>query len=647
MMTYFRRLSTSLIFYLSAILAADSQTVGITGVTVDLNGQTMYYTKEINGKSLFYRAEKNEAGVWTGDEPLNSLNSHIEGYLVKSPFISYDGTMMYFSSNIPGSEGFDIYCSRKAGDEWQKPVKVPVVNSSDDETNPSLSADNMSMYFTRQSLGREFMCHTIYRTERDASANWIYPMPMPLPVGLACENTPRISPDGRRLFFVSDRVSEKKRRKFNVCYSTMIHDELWSPPMLVDSVNKEYNEYHPSIDYASGELHVVRSEIGKDRPLSELYASKLPLQLTEREFILVEGRVKDREGKSISAKISLRDAYSSELVAVHENDEATGKYRIVPSKGKRYIVEVSNEKSASIFWNLNTMSDEDNQYIQKDFTLFDKLRLELEIYDDFTGKALDASLNFYPQGSKPPIEQLGKGHYICHMPLNRQIDVEVSKASYTSENISIKIPYQQQFAELKQVIRLKPGLRRGELRVEDVITNKTMTAEVRVKNLDAADEAVTVEPTAAGGYSFNLRKSNSYSLNVMKKGYMYFHAIWAPDASGVRRSLNIRLVPLQQTDKIAMQALKFNADTTEFAIESLSEIECIVAVIRNNPGVAAKISIPDDGSKASEKTAHKVIRIINSCLASRMIPQSRYSITSEPKTSQDNSAITPMIQFSF
>jgi hypothetical protein len=605
----------------------------------------MYCTKERDGKSLFFQSEKDKTGEWSEDRPINSLNQYIEGYRVKTPFISYDGTTMYFSANIPGSEGFDIYSSKKAGDEWQKPVKVPVINSPDDEISPSLSANNMSMFFTRQSLGRETGCRTIYHTERDASANWIYPMPMPLPVGLACESTPAVSPNGETLFFVSDRISEKRRRRFNVCLTRMIHENLWSYPTPVDSVAKEFSEYSPAVDYEAGVLHVVRLETGRDKPTSKLYSSPLPTKLVNQNLALIEGQITDSDKKPVVAKITLRDAYSLALVATHENDGSTGEYRITPERGRLYVMEVSNDKSASVYHYLSTIDEAEYQGVRRDFVLFDKVRLELEVYDDFTGKEIDASLSFYPQGNKIVNEKLGKGKYLCYMPLNRQIDIDVSRVSYASENISIKIPYEQQFAELRQVIRLKPGLRRGELKVEDVITNKPMSAEVKVKNLDRDDEPVRVEASQAGGYSFSLRKSDRYTLSVMRRGYMYFHAIWRPDASGVRHSLNIRLVPLQQTDRIAMQTLSFDSDTTELSAEWLSELECVASVIRNNPNAVAQISIPVENSKASERIVQKAIRMIGAGLASRMVSQSRYLISTETKTSSDSAGITPLIQF--
>jgi hypothetical protein len=202
---------------------------------------------------------------------------------------------------------------------------------------------------------------------------------------------------------------------------------------------------------------------------------------------------------------------------------------------------------------------------------------------------------------------------------------------------------------LKRIVRLKPGLRRGELKVEDLSGNQAMNADVRIKNLDKADEPVNVESTTKGGYSFTLRKNDRYSLSILKKGYMYFHTVWQPDESGVRQALTVRLVPLNQVNRIEMGAMRFDADTTEFSPESLSELDCMAAVMRGEPGVRVSISIPSDGSVREENAAEKLMRMIGYYLISRMVSQSQYSIEKAPRASaaqlDGKEEIRPFIQF--
>ncbi len=74
-----------------------------------------------------------------------------------TPSISADGLLLFFQSNRAGGYGgFDIYVSRRAteNDPWGEPVNLgPIVNSSNFEGNPSISADGSSLYFVTNRSG--------------------------------------------------------------------------------------------------------------------------------------------------------------------------------------------------------------------------------------------------------------------------------------------------------------------------------------------------------------------------------------------------------------------------------------------------------------------------------------------------------------
>ena len=646
---YFHRLLLMTAACLTAI-AAYPQTGVYTGITISFDGKVKYFTVEHEGKSALYRAVKNDDGTWDNGVAEESINSFVEGHTIKSPFLSYDGLTLYFSANLPGSEGFDIYCSHKAGDQWQKPIKAPVINSPANEESPTLSADNMNLYFTRESTNRDAPCRSIYHTRRDAAGNWNYPMPLPLPVGLNCEISPLVSPSGILLFFASDRASEKRRQRFKIYYSSSVAGELWTAPVPIDSLIKEYSEHHPAIDCEKGEVNFIRSETGKDRVASSLQVAKLPAALNRQPLTIVEGKIVNIEGRPVAAKITVKDAYSFQTLALHNNDPVTGKYQMFLQNGRRYLAEISNETSASIYWNVNTEPNGDNHRLAHDFTMFATVKLTLEIVDDFAGYAIDAKINLSGQIYNIDVKQAAQGIYFCYLPLNKQVNIEITKNNYTTENISFKAPYEQQLHELKRIIRLKPGLRHGEILIADVFTNQPTNVDLRIRNLDNPGERVIIESSSTGKYSFSLRKDSKYSLTVLKKGYMYFHNIWNPDISRVRQKMEVKLVPLQHTDRMEMKTLAFNADTTGFSAETLSELDCVVAVLNSNIDMLASFTISSDGSNAGKNIVDKSMRIISSYLESRSISQLRYkiSVAEQANTAPQSTTrieVKPYIQF--
>ncbi len=94
-------------------------------------------------------------GEWSQPESILQLNTDSDEI---SPFITADGKNIVFSSNRPGSRknskaskpSFDIYVSEKEGDTWSVPWPIyGAINSTDDETNPSVTTDGNMIYFTR------------------------------------------------------------------------------------------------------------------------------------------------------------------------------------------------------------------------------------------------------------------------------------------------------------------------------------------------------------------------------------------------------------------------------------------------------------------------------------------------------------------
>ena len=125
---------------------------------------TMYFTrnnyisnkvdknkKNINVLKIFC-AEKVE-GEWKmkGPMPFNS-----DDYSICHPAINSDGTVIYFSSDIPwGYGGMDIYKVRwEGGDTWSKPVNLgPNINTDGNEVFPFMQNDSTLFFSSDGSAG--------------------------------------------------------------------------------------------------------------------------------------------------------------------------------------------------------------------------------------------------------------------------------------------------------------------------------------------------------------------------------------------------------------------------------------------------------------------------------------------------------------
>ncbi len=129
-------------------------------VTISADGSTMYFTSDsfrerlfekdkVNklklGKNNLYRATKS-GDTWGNIKPLPFNSSD---YSTSNPSLSRDGKTLYFSSNMPGSlGGVDIWKVSVNGEEYGSPENLgSKVNTEGNESFPFIADDNKTLYF--------------------------------------------------------------------------------------------------------------------------------------------------------------------------------------------------------------------------------------------------------------------------------------------------------------------------------------------------------------------------------------------------------------------------------------------------------------------------------------------------------------------
>jgi len=128
-----------------------------------------------------------------------------------APWISADDLELYFESYRAGGRGSaDIYVARRATphDPWGEPTNLgPLVNSPYLEACPSLSPDGLVLFFTDGFYPRPegYGSADMWMTKRTSLSDpWQAPVNLgPEVNGPDVDNPPRISPDGRRIYFFS------------------------------------------------------------------------------------------------------------------------------------------------------------------------------------------------------------------------------------------------------------------------------------------------------------------------------------------------------------------------------------------------------------------------------------------------------------
>ena len=146
--------------------------------------------------------------------PLENLGPTInDSGFQMSVWVSVDGLELYFSRF--GGNGMEIFRADRASkdDRWGNRTRLgPPVNTSDHEYLPALSADGLLLFFGEDDYGSHyrpggFGRSDMWFTRRESPAGpWGEPLNLGRMVNSpSSEWGPRVSPDGRTLYFSSDR----------------------------------------------------------------------------------------------------------------------------------------------------------------------------------------------------------------------------------------------------------------------------------------------------------------------------------------------------------------------------------------------------------------------------------------------------------
>jgi len=136
-------------------LASSSTVFPSEAATFTEDFQIMYLSliPERGNKEKIFKAHLKSDNWIIEDEPLNFCKND---YLFSHPTVSSDGTLIVFSSDMPGSQGgLDLYVAKKDGDKWADPENLgKQINSQGNELFATLDSRN-NLYFSSDGIQGE------------------------------------------------------------------------------------------------------------------------------------------------------------------------------------------------------------------------------------------------------------------------------------------------------------------------------------------------------------------------------------------------------------------------------------------------------------------------------------------------------------
>jgi WD40 repeat protein len=115
---------------------------------------------------------------------------------------------LFYGSNRPGSQNFDVYASPVGEDGYFAPgVLVPEFSSPGRDTRIFIRRDGLEAFITSDRASGQGLIDIWTSTRDTLSDPWPTPIDVPSPVNSACDDgSPWLSRDGTKLYFFSTRT---------------------------------------------------------------------------------------------------------------------------------------------------------------------------------------------------------------------------------------------------------------------------------------------------------------------------------------------------------------------------------------------------------------------------------------------------------
>lgn len=294
----------------------------------------------INMQEDFYISTNSKDG-WTPAEnagmPLNTADN--EG----AQTLSADGKEMYFTAcNRKSGLGLcDIYYSYWNGKVWTTPRNLGApVNSRYKETQPSLSPDGRTLYFASNRPGGKGGLD-LWQSTQQEDGTWSEPVNLSDSINTSGEEqSPFIHPDNESLYFSSTGLQGMGR--FDLFLSRKNSEGGWSKPKnLGYPINTNFNEEGLVVN-SKGTTAFYSSTREGGFGGRDIYQFEIPVEIRPKPVSYMKGTVYDIETKKpLRAKFELIDLKSEKIIMQSYSSTADGTFLISIPAGHDYALNAN------------------------------------------------------------------------------------------------------------------------------------------------------------------------------------------------------------------------------------------------------------------------------------------------------------------
>jgi outer membrane protein OmpA-like peptidoglycan-associated protein/Tol biopolymer transport system component len=339
-------------------------------------GEMLIYTSATSGPyggsghQRIWMANRTSTG-WSAPTATSEGLSHARQ--VGSATLTPDGNFMIFAAyrwsddSLAGSGRTDLYSAELVGGEWQNIRNLgPIINSPDWDSQPALTPDGRTLYFASDRPGGKGGTD-IYVSHRTA-AGWSAPVNVGDPINTPEDDlAPTIAPDLKSLFFSSAGHGGVGGLDLFMARGSDAAGNRWSTiENLGTPINSAADDYF-FVSLPNSKNSYVSSNRDGNLDIYTVYPNPFPPEA----LVTVSGQVIDNATRRpVAADITVTDLSSGEVVANYRTDDRNGDYYVVLARGRRY--SITAQAPDYIFYSdeYSIRPDAEGKDLKKDIPLY-------------------------------------------------------------------------------------------------------------------------------------------------------------------------------------------------------------------------------------------------------------------------------------
>ncbi|MDR2928191.1 MAG: OmpA family protein [Cytophagaceae bacterium] len=436
-----------------------------------------------------------------------------------------------------------------------------------------------------------------------------------------------ISPDGNTLYFASN--GHPGMGGFDI-FSCEKQGSTWSKP-----VNMGYPINSPDDDIfyrttADSIVTLLASKRQGGFGGLDLYVIKKDLRIP---FELYGNVTDSASGANLNAAVTLfnRNTMLPEGSAL--NDSIAGAYSLMMEDGGEFFVQVDAPGYRTLITDFECPTVRHDK-VEQNFKLVRLLNpytIKGYVSDSKTGKPVQAQITLTVKDSNEApyraVSDINSGYYSITIADKADLDMAVTAVDYygVNEQLALKTARGK---ETEKNIKLDRSIIIYTLSgvIQEEGTGTPVVGTINVLKPGEGSVQTVTSAAETGKYELNLTEQGPFVLEVTGEGYFFVNDVlqFTGDSTLILRNFNLK--KLEKGVKIVIENILFNTGNATLRPESFTELNKLVNLLKENPGIKIEVSGHTDntGSAAvNERLSKSRALSVKNYLASQGISADR------------------------